>query len=82
MLITLLRLPFLPVQAVVKLAEVIADEADRQAHSPAAVRRRLEDAAEARAAGTMSAQEYAEAEREAAAALVVSRPRAQTEEEL
>jgi hypothetical protein len=67
MLITLLKLPFLPVQAVVKLAEVIADEVNRDQASPASVRRRLEAAAEAREAGLISAEQLEAAEREAVA---------------
>jgi hypothetical protein len=69
-LITLLRLPFLPVQAVVRLAEIIADEADRELSSPASVRRRLEEAEQARAAGLISAEEFAQAERQAVAAVL------------
>ena len=70
MLITLFRLPFLPVQAVVRLAEIIADEADRELSSPASVRRRLDEAEQARAAGLLSDEEFAEAERRAVTAIV------------
>lgn len=70
MLITLFRLPFLPVQAVVRLAEIIADEANRELSSPVSVRRRLEEAEQARADGLISDEEFAEAERQAIAALV------------
>lgn len=62
-LLTLLfRLPFLPVRGFVRLAEIIRDEADRQLHDPAAVRRQLEEAAEARAAGRLSEEEEAQVE--------------------
>ena len=75
MLITLLRLPVLPFQAVVRLAEIIADEADRELSSPAAVRRQLEEAEQARAAGLISDEELAEAEnRTVAAVLPAARP--------
>jgi cytochrome c-type biogenesis protein CcmH/NrfG len=83
MLIALLRLPFLPVQAVVRLAEIIADEADRELYSPESVRRRLEEAERARAAGLISAEEFAEAERQAVAtALPASSQPVQAEEVL
>jgi len=61
----LLRLPFLPVQGVIKLGELIGDEAERELHDPAAVRRRLEEADEARRSGDLSEQDVAEREREA-----------------
>jgi len=61
----LFELPLLPVKGVVRLAEVIRDEADRQLHDPAVVRRQLEEAAEARAAGEMSDREVAELEQRA-----------------
>jgi hypothetical protein len=65
-LLTLLfRLPFLPVRAVVQLAEVIRDQAERELHDPAAVRRQLEEAQEARASGEVSDQDLARIEREA-----------------
>ena len=46
-----LRLPFLPVQALVRLAEVIRDEAEQELYDPAVVRRELEEVQEARARG-------------------------------
>jgi hypothetical protein len=64
----LVRLPFLPVIGVVRLAELIADEADRKLFDPATVRRRLEEAAQARAAGEITDEEFEFAQREAAAA--------------
>lgn len=70
MLTLLLRLPFLPIEGMVRLAELIEEQAEREFHDPAAVRRELEAAAEARAAGVISDTELAEIERQAAARLV------------
>lgn len=64
----LVRLPFLPVIGVVRLGELIADEADRELFDPGTVRRRLEEAAQARAAGLITDEEFELAEREATAA--------------
>jgi hypothetical protein len=64
------RLPFLPLQAVVQLAEVIRDQAERELHDPAAVRRQLEEAQEARVSGEISDQELAQVEAEATGRLL------------
>jgi phosphate uptake regulator len=61
----LLRLPFLPLQGVIKLGELVGDQADRELHNPAAVRRRLEEAEEAVSSGEASDQDVAQMEREA-----------------
>lgn len=68
----LLRLPILPVQGVIRLAEVIGDEAERQLHDPALIRRKLEDAQRRHAAGEITDEELANAEGQATR-LVVSR---------
>lgn len=65
---TLVRLPFLPVIGVVRLGELIADEAGRELFDPAIVRRRLEEAGQARAAGLITDEELKVAERQATAA--------------
>lgn len=65
-----LRIPFLPVQALIKLGEVIADEAERELHDPARVRRELEEAQERHAAGEISDAEVARIEEESTAALI------------
>jgi len=70
----LLRLPLLPVQGVVRLGEIIRDEADHQLHDPAAVRRQLEEAEEARAAGRISGEELAETEQAAVGRLTGQAP--------
>ncbi|MBA9002510.1 gas vesicle protein GvpG [Thermomonospora cellulosilytica] len=51
------RLPFLPLQGVLKIAEILQEEAERQTRYPPALRRRLEELEQARAAGRISAEE-------------------------
>ncbi len=70
----LLRLPVLPVSGVIRLAEIIRDEADRQFCDPAAVRRQLEDAEEAWAAGEISDGELAGIQQEAVGRLTGQAP--------
>ena len=65
-----LRLPFLPVQALVRLAEVIRDEAEQELYDPAVVRRELEEVQEARARGTASDEDVARMESEITQRLV------------
>lgn len=77
-LLTLLfRLPFLPVRGLIQLAELIQDEAERELHDPARVRRQLEDVEEARVRGEASDQDVARIEREAVGRLVGSGSRQQ-----
>jgi hypothetical protein len=59
------RLPFLPVQGLIRIAELIQEEAERQYHDPAAARRRLEEAAEAYDRGDISSEELYDAQVEA-----------------
>lgn len=66
----LFRLPFLPARGVIKLAELLRDQAEREMYDPAAVRRELEDAAEAERAGEISGEEVEAAEREAVGRLI------------
>ena len=67
-LITLpFRLPLLPLQAVVRLAQLIQDEAERQLADPATARRELEQIEQARASGEISAEEAARRQRETVA---------------
>jgi hypothetical protein len=76
-LLTLLfRLPFLPLQSVIKLAEVIGDEADRQLHDPARIRRELEDAQRRWEAGEITDEERARIEDRATELLVPGMPSA------
>lgn len=61
--ITLLfRLPLLPVRGFVKLATVIAEEAEREMANPVTIRRELEKAQRARESGEMSDEQAAEFE--------------------
>jgi uncharacterized membrane protein len=70
------RLPLVPLQGVIRLAEVIGEEAERQLHDPARVRRELEEAQRRRAAGEISDEELAQIENEAASSLLTARTRA------
>ena len=63
------RLPFLPMQAVVRLAQVIQDEAERTFNDPATIRRELEAIEQARAAGEITDEEAAEWQNEVIARL-------------
>jgi hypothetical protein len=59
-LLTLLfRLPFLPVKGVIRLTELIRDEAERELYDPANVRHQLEEADRLRSAGEISDEELA-----------------------
>ena len=65
----LLRLPFLPLQGVVKIGQIMQEQAEDALYNPASVQRELEEAAEARAQGRMSDEEVSEVERTAVARL-------------
>ena len=76
-LLTLLfRLPFLPVQGVIKLGELIQEEAERQLRDPARIRRELEDAERRHQAGEISDEEFAQIQDELTSTMVteVARP--------
>lgn len=66
----LFRLPFLPVQGVIKLGELIQEEAERQLYDPARIRRELEDAQRRYEAGEISDEEFAQIQDELASTLV------------
>jgi hypothetical protein len=55
----LFRLPLMPLNKVVQLGEVLHDHAEQQLHDPASVRRQLEQAEEAHAAGQISEEDLA-----------------------
>ncbi len=61
------RLPLLPLHAVIRLAEVIEEEAERTLYNPATIRRELEQIEQSRAAGEISDEEAAELQAEAVA---------------
>jgi hypothetical protein len=68
------RLPLLPVQCVMKLAEVIRDEAERQYYSTSSVRDQLERIEQELRAGRLSADEAAALQQEAVGRLVRGSP--------
>jgi hypothetical protein len=72
-----LRLPLLPVQALIGLAEVIRDEAERELYDPAVARRQLEEIQEARERGAASDEDVARMEREITGRLIAGPPRAE-----
>lgn len=61
------RLPLLPVHAVVRLAQLLQEEAERELADPATIRRELERIEQAQASGEISDQTAARLEREAVA---------------
>ncbi len=61
------RLPLMPLRAVIRLAEVIEEEAERTLYNPATIRRELEQIEQRRAAGEISDEEAAELQTEAVA---------------
>jgi uncharacterized membrane protein len=70
-LLTLLfRLPFLPVQGVIRLGELIQDEAEQQLRDPARIRRELEDAQRRYEAGEISEEQFTQIQDELASTLV------------
>jgi hypothetical protein len=65
----LFRLPLLPITGLIRLAEIIDEEAQRELQSPLALRRALEEIEEAQESGQASEDEVAEAERDAVSRL-------------
>ncbi|HEY2655667.1 MAG TPA: gas vesicle protein GvpG [Solirubrobacteraceae bacterium] len=65
-----LRLPLLPLRGVIRLGELIGDEAERQLNDPARIRRELEEAQRLWAAGEITDEELARIEEEITAQLV------------
>lgn len=63
---TILKLPLAPVRGVIKLGELLQQQAEEELYSSASVRRRLEELGEAVAAGEISPEE----ERRAASELL------------
>ncbi|MGV9302391.1 gas vesicle protein GvpG [Nonomuraea sp. NPDC004354] len=54
-------LPLAPLKGLIKLAEVLRDEADRQLYDPSVAKRELEEIENARDAGEISEEEAEEA---------------------
>jgi hypothetical protein len=72
-LLTLLfRLPFVPLRSFVRLAQILHEQAERELRDPAAVRRQLEEAQQARLSGEMSDADMARVEGQAVGRLLSS----------
>jgi Gas vesicle protein G len=67
---SLFTLPFLPVQGVIKLGELIQQQVEQELTSPMAVHARLEEVERQRQAGLISADEEAEAQQEILSRLI------------
>ena len=61
----LFRLPLMPLNKVIQLGEVLHEHAEQQLHDPASVRRQLEQAEQAHAAGQISEDELARVQAQA-----------------
>jgi hypothetical protein len=70
LLMLLFRLPLLPVQGVIRLGQLIEEQAEQELHDPASVRRQLEEAEQAQSTGEMSNEDVARAEAEAVGRLI------------
>lgn len=68
----LFRLPLLPLRGVVQLGEVLHGHAEQQLHDPASVRRQLEQAEQAHAAGQISEEDLARVQAQAVDRLLAS----------
>jgi hypothetical protein len=64
------RLPLLPAQGVIKLAELIRDEVDREHFDTPAVQHDVEEAAQAAASGEITAEEASRRQEEAVGRLM------------
>jgi hypothetical protein len=67
---SILTLPLLPVQGVIKLGEVIQQQVEQQLTSPMAIRAQLEEIERQRQAGLISEEEEAEAQQEVLGRLI------------
>lgn len=66
----LFKLPLLPLRQVIRLAEIIGEQAERELHDPARVRRELEEAQWRAAAGEISDEELAQTQNAAIGSLI------------
>ncbi|RAY13619.1 gas vesicle protein G [Actinomadura craniellae] len=64
LLTMIVALPALPVLGVVRIGELLQEQAERELRGPAALRRELEKVEQERAAGLISAEEEARATEE------------------
>ena len=69
-----LRLPFLPIQTVIALAELLQEEAERELNDPARIRRELEEAEWQRAHGEISDEDLSRIQDEILRGVVGERP--------
>lgn len=67
------KLPLLPLKAVIALAQVIDEEAERQLADPARLRRQLEAIEQAKQAGEITDEEAAQLQNEVVAAFTQAR---------
>ena len=70
----IVKLPFAPIRAVVAIGEVIRDQAESELHSPAAIRRDLEELDRQRQEGLISEEEAAEVEQQILNRLIKQSP--------
>ncbi|MFC7401269.1 gas vesicle protein GvpG [Citricoccus sp. GCM10030269] len=75
----LFSLPLAPLKGTVWVAERVQEEAERQYYDPGAIRRKLEDVADARDAGTISDEEAKQLEKELVARLIEANRRPKEE---
>lgn len=73
-------LPLAPVRGVIALGRLIQERVEHELADPSSVRRALEEAEEARAAGEISPEEEAEIQREAVGRVVAPKPAGDREE--
>lgn len=66
----LIKLPLTPVRGVIKLGEVLEDEAERQLRDPARIRRELEQAQRRYEAGEISEEEFEQTQDELTSTLI------------
>jgi hypothetical protein len=67
----LFRLPILPVEGVIRIGQLIEEQAEQELHDPASVRRQLEEIEQAQSAGEMSSEDVARAEAQAVGRVIL-----------
>jgi uncharacterized membrane protein len=65
-----MRLPLLPVQAVIRLGELIQEESERQLRDPARIRRELDQAQRRHDAGEITDDEFTQVQDELTGTLI------------
>lgn len=65
-----LRLPMLPLRGFIRLGELIGEQAERELHDPARVRRELEEAQWQQARGAISEEDVSRIQQKAISSLV------------